>query len=185
MKKLALLRPIVVLAFIWAGFLIFQKPETITIQEEIVAQQEPTDIPAKVVKYIGMHVVPRLKDDFVKKYRYEDSAWFCVALKVNGQYFNVFRNNNNGVSNDKKRGLTGCIPMNQISRWWDSESPDYRNGSRIIYFDTKYPVAQPANTYGYTYQTWTLEDMLELEYSPVKEKVEYLDLYLSPITNEM
>jgi hypothetical protein len=124
-------------------------------------------------------VVPRLTDEFVAKYKYEDSAGFCVALKINGQYFNVFRNENNGVSNDKKRGLTGCIPMNQISRGYNTENPDYRDGSWIIYFDAIYPVAQPAGTYGYTHTLRHQSEELVFEYSPIKEKVEYLDLFTS------
>ena len=110
MKRLLFLLPVVLLL---AGC----STTKVVIQEEIVAQAEPEIVMEQPTPVpLGIHVIPRLTDDFVKKYKYEDSAGFCVALKVNGQYFNVFRNKNNGVSNDKARGLTGCIPMNQISR---------------------------------------------------------------------
>jgi hypothetical protein len=70
--------------------------------------------------------------------------------------------------------------MNQISRGYNTESPDYRSGSWLIYFDTQTPVAKKPNEYGYVYHTFTNDKPIyqfELSYSPVKEKVEYLDLY--------
>ena len=72
--------------------------------------------------------------------------------------------------------------MNQISRGYDSESPDYRSGSRMIYYDTVYPVAKPANEYGFVYQTYTrtgYQAGIDIDYSPVKEKVEYLKLFIA------
>ena len=176
MKKLLFLLP--VLALVFAGC-----NKTQPIIEEPISILETTGSTVVVEQVpLGIHVVPRLTDEFVAKYRYEDSAGFCVALKVNGQYFNVFRNENNGVSNDYKHGLTGCIPMNQISRWWNSESPDYRDGSWLIYYDREYPVAKAAWDYWYVYNFYTREDFLswlKLEYSPIKEKVEYLKLFTS------
>lgn len=179
-KLLLLLLPVLVLIFAGCSNTqpIIEEPISIletTGSVDIIVREE-TKVP------LGIQIVPRLTDEFVAKYKYEDSAGFCVALKVNGQYFNVFRNENNGVSNDKKRGLTGCIPMNQISRGYNTNNPDYRDGSWIIYYDREYPVAKAAWEYWYVYNFYTREDFiswLELEYSPVKEKVEYLDLYTS------
>lgn len=187
MKKLITLLWIVAVAIV-ARFVFtsdrVKDVEPISILEttgavDIIVPKEPS-LP------LGLHVVPRLTDEFVAKYKYEDSAGFCVALKVNGQYFNVFRNEANGVSNDKKRGLTWCIPMNQISRGYNTNSPDYRDGSWLIYYDREYPVAKAAWDYWYVYNFYTREDflsLLELEYSPIKEKVEYLDLFTSEFTN--
>jgi hypothetical protein len=179
MKKVLMLLIVLVglpLLFV-LGYMNYSKEEPISILETTGVIEIITPEKSKIP--LGIHVVPRLTNEFVAKYKYEDSAGFCVALKVNKQYFNVFRNHNNGVSNDKKHGLNGCIPMNQISRGFNTNNPDYRSGSRLIYYDKKYPVAQDANKYGFTYTTYPMGTEFLLGYSPVKEKVEYLDIFTS------
>lgn len=175
MKKLLFILPLLFLA----GCATYENVEV--VEEPPVVEE--TTVVEVAPEPIWFQVVPRLKQEFVDKYKYEDSKWFCVALKINGQYFKTFRNGNNWVSNSKKHWLDWCIPMNQISRGYDTESPDYRTWAWTIYYDQEYGVAKKPDNYGFVYATYTKEmyTWLTIWYSPVKEDIEYIDIYVSEI----
>lgn len=59
-------------------------------------------------------VSAKFTQHFIDTYKYEDSQNFCFALHISqgkvGGYYNVYRNENGGVSNDKANHLDGCVP---------------------------------------------------------------------------
>lgn len=71
-----------------------------------------------------LNVCARFTDEFVSKYKYEDSKNFRFALfikqgnKWDWFYYNVYRNKNNGMSNDRKRWLTWAISAYEFKKWY-------------------------------------------------------------------
>jgi hypothetical protein len=93
---------------------------------------------------------------------YEDSKNYNFALKVDGKYYNVYRNENWWVSNDKTRGLDWAIPayaFNSLVEW-------------KIPFNTELVFAKWHNDYGFIYGFLEEKDDYLLEISPTKEMVE-------------
>lgn len=163
MKKLLLLLPLLLLVLVGCS-----SKETET---------NKTTKPIEQTKIIGLRVIPELNQQFIDKYKYEDSCNFRIALNIDGVYYNVFRNKNNGVSNDSKLWLDGAVAMCDIGRpSWDWVARRY-----IMFGDNK--VANKSWQYGYHIEKILKKplDQYKLFVSGVKEWVKVADLHLDYI----
>lgn len=125
---------------------------------------------------IWIKITPILKTEFVEKYKYEDSCNYIVAINIDWHYYNVFRNENNGVSNSKKWNLNGGIAMCNIAtsqRTWMSWN---------VYFgDNKFALENGRYGYETLFLKWKPLDQYKLFTSGVKEWVEIADLVVEYI----
>lgn len=114
---------------------------------------------------LGIVVLAKFTEEFVEKYQYEDAQRYSFAIKVDGNYYDVYRNSANGVSNSPKDGLTGAVPAYQFKDWYSWRIPF----GNIM-------VANPRGTIGFHETSlWPKEDY-KIEISPVKEGVETHEL---------
>ncbi len=93
-------------------------------------------------KYSYVNITAKMSQDFVDRYRYEDSEQFFFAMKVfvgnhtnNGGYYDVLRTRSLSVAN--RNYLTGAITAKQLSEWF----------TRTV----------PLNEYIYVANTWFVE----------------------------
>lgn len=116
----------------------------------------------------GIAVFAKFTDEFVQKYQYEDAKGYRFAVKVDGHYFNTFRNDANGVSNSTKHGLTWAVPAYLFKEWYTWHIP---------FGDIK--VANAKWSYGFHTETLALPhdwsacgwSCFDVQISPVKEGV--------------
>lgn len=144
-----------------------------TIETQV---QEPTTVIDTVKTPIWIKITPILKTEFVEKYKYEDSCNYRVAINIDWHYYDVFRNENNGVSNSKKWDLNGGIAMCNIAT-------SQRTGmSWNVYFGEN-QFALESGRYGYEtlFLEWKPLDQYKLFTSGVKEWVEIADLVVEYI----
>ena len=149
MRKLLLLLPILALAWCSETPVVVDEPQVI----ESVIQQEP----------IWIEVCAYFTDEFIEKYQYEDSKWYMFALKIDWNYYNVFRNEKGWVSNSKKHWLDWAIPaylFKQPYCW------------RIPFGEIK--VARK-DDYWFEYKT------LEYKYSDIDNRDNWYILEISPV----
>ena len=114
---------------------------------------------------LGLVVVAKFTEEFVEKYQYEDAQRYSFAIKVDGNYYDVYRNSANGVSNSPKDGLTGAVPAYQFKDWYSWRIPF-----------GKISVANKMGSVGYHETTLLPKEDYRIEISPVKEGVETHEL---------
>lgn len=109
----------------------------------------------------NLNINVKFTQHFIDTYKYEDSRNFCFALNVKqngkGGYYDTYRNENGGVSNDSKRNLSGCVPAYKFV-----DGVDF-----IIPLNTELSVANDT-TYGYNNMEF-LPGNFSIYMSPVKE----------------
>ena len=110
---------------------------------------------------LGLVVVAKFTEEFVEKYQYEDAQRYSFAIKIDGNYYDVYRNSANGVSNSIKDGLTGAVPAYQFKDWYSWRIPF-----------GKISVANKIGSVGYHETTLLPKEDYKIEISPVKEGVE-------------
>lgn len=129
------------------------------------------DVLLPCTDYNYFKVTAKFTDYFIDGYRYEDSKNYMFALKLDGSYYNVFRNTAMGVSNSSAEGLT-----------WARPAFEFKEGvERYVPLNTDVNVANK-DTVGYTTRMYTLQDT-EAELSPTKEVPGHLiaDILVEPI----
>lgn len=127
------------------------------VEEEIIEEEVETCI------LTGANVTAKFTQRFIDHYEYEHNENYKFALKVNGLYYDVSRNERGWVDNAKGL-LNWAAPANQLVEWY----------TRYIPFGVEVYVAQPNWIYGYKKAIFTGVDTYEL--SPVKEWVVTSDL---------
>ena len=117
---------------------------------------------AETPKYLS--ITAQFTQEFMDKYKYEDSEWYNFAISIDGNYYNVFRNNNDGVSNSRKHWLDWAIQAYKFKWWYTWKIP---LGEQIN-------IAQPKGTYWFKYLTLLADDTKNyvIKISTVKEWVQ-------------
>lgn len=98
----------------------------------------------------GIHLIAEVTftDDFVRKYRYEDSEWYFFALNFfigsveNGWFYNVYRDQYWWVKNSEKHWLTWAVLAKKINE----------TTIRDIPLNSKVPVAVESKNWTPAYQ---------------------------------
>jgi len=114
---------------------------------------------------LGIEITAKFLDEFVEKYQYEDAQRYSFAIKIDGNYYDVYRNSANGVSNSPKDGLTGAVPAYNFKKWYSWRIPF-----------GKISVANKIGSVGYHETTLLPKEDFKIEISPVKEGVETHEL---------
>lgn len=133
----------------------------------------------EVYDYPFIAIQPRFTKEFVDNYMYEDSKSYYFALHISEVidwsevaigYYNVFRNENNWVSNRRKENMDGAVPAVRIERYnrdiWFGGPQDHRRGVPIM---TPIRVSKPGGEYGYYYYQLRPDRNYVFRLSPVRE----------------
>lgn len=132
------------------------------VKEETVIEKVKYNFVKEVKTPKTLRVSAIFKQDFVDKYMYEDSTTYRFAINVDGNYYNVFRNDAGWVSNSIKDWLTWAVPANMFNgKVYTWEIP----------LNTQLNVARKGK-YGYEHKTLEIKDSYDVKISPVKEGVE-------------
>lgn len=145
-----------------SGELVYQTGISIAVEEKPEALAVAND--GNTISFNrdeDLHIYVAFTKHFIDTYKYEDSRNFCFALNVKqngkGGYYDTYRNENWGVSNDSKRNLSGCVPAYKFV-----DGVDF-----IIPLNTSLSVSNDT-TYGYNNMEF-LPGNFSIYMSPVKE----------------